>query len=139
MNTGRSVACAARGDVSGRYTGEVRIVAPFGRDGSPRGATFAFHPRTRTARHTHSMGRTLLVAKGLGRLPRAGGQIKPMRPGDLIWLEPGRKQWHGAAPDQPLRLIALARPDPEAQIVWMEHVRDDEYCPPEPARESNDE
>lgn len=127
MKLARSAARERRGDVPARFTGNVQIAAPFGRNGSHQGARFAFHPGARTAWHAHPIGQTLLVIEGAGRMQRAGGHIEPMRPGDIIWLEPGQKHWHGAAPEQPVTLIALARAETDADVVWMEQVTEEEY------------
>jgi quercetin dioxygenase-like cupin family protein len=127
MKLARSAARERRGDVSARFTGSVQIAAPFGKDGGHQGARLAFRPGARTAWHAHPIGQTLLVIEGAGRVQRDGGDVEPMLPGDIIWLEPGQKQWHGASPDQPVTLITIARSEPEADVVWMEHVTEEEY------------
>jgi quercetin dioxygenase-like cupin family protein len=114
MKLARSAAREGRGDVSTRFTGNVQIAAPFGKSGSHQGARFAFHPGARTAWHAHPIGQTLLVIEGAGSMQRAGGHIESMRPGDIVWLEP-------------VTLIALARAEADADVVWMEQVTEDEY------------
>lgn len=54
-----------------------------------RSAWVRFEPGARTAWHTHPLGQTLLVTAGLGRVQREGGPIEEIRPGDIVWFEPG--------------------------------------------------
>ncbi len=112
------------------FTGTVRIDAPFsGTDGAQiGGATVTFEPGARTAWHTHPLGQTLLVTAGLGRVQRAGGPIETIRPGDIIWILPGEKHWHGAAPDCAMTHIAIAERLDGKNVEWLEKVTDAEYA-----------
>lgn len=67
-----------------------------------------FMPGACTAWHTHPLGETLLVTAGFGLVGRSGGQLKEIRPGDSVWIEPGEKRWHGASPDCAMTHIAIA-------------------------------
>ncbi len=82
------------------FTGAVRIDSPFaGRDPARvSGAIVTFEPGARTAWHTHPFGQTLIVTAGCGWAQRWGGPIEEIRPGDIIWISPGEKHWHGATP-----------------------------------------
>jgi len=53
------------------------------------------------------LGQTLIVTAGGGRAQREGGPIEEIRPGDIIWVPPGEKHWHGAAPTTSLTHIAI--------------------------------
>jgi len=44
---------------------------------------------------------------GCGRAQRWGGAIEEIRPDDLIWIPPGEKHWHGAAPTTAVTHTAL--------------------------------
>src|SRR5208282_3551225 len=90
------------------FTGTVRIGARFRGSGALSAATVTFEPGARTAWHTHPLGQTLLVTAGLGRVQREGGPIEEIRPGDIVWFEPGEKHWHGATPDCAMTHIAIA-------------------------------
>ena len=82
------------------FTGNVRI-DPLVEAPEParvRGASVTFEPGARTAWHTHPLGQTLIVTSGLGWVQREGGPIEEIRPGDVIWVPPGEKHWHGATP-----------------------------------------
>lgn len=109
------------------FTGTVRIDAPFAGSGGLGCATVTFEPGARTAWHTHPLGQTLLVTSGLGRVQRSGGPIEPIRPGDLVWFEPGEKHWHGAAPDCAMTHIAIAEMQDGKVVDWMEQVADADY------------
>jgi quercetin dioxygenase-like cupin family protein len=111
------------------FTGTVRIDAPF-QAGAPArvgGATVTFEPGARTAWHTHPLGQTLIVVSGLGRIQREGGPVGEIRPGDIVWFEPGEKHWHGASPDVAMSHIAIAEALDGKAVDWMEHVSDAEY------------
>ena len=60
------------------------------------GGTVTFEPGARTAWHTHPLGQTLIVTAGLGLVQHWGGAIQEIRPGDVVWVPPGVKHWHGA-------------------------------------------
>src|SRR2546422_9110399 len=82
------------------FTGAVRIDPLFQAPDPARvvGSSVTFEPGARTAWHTHPLGQTLIVTAGCGRVQRRGGVIEDIQPGDAIWLPPGVKHWHGAAP-----------------------------------------
>lgn len=109
------------------FTGTVRIDAPFTGGGALSGATVTFEPSARTAWHTHPLGQTLLVVSGLGRAQREGGPVEEIRPGDIVWFEPGEKHWHGAAPDCAMAHIAIAAMKDGSVVTWMEKVVDQDY------------
>jgi quercetin dioxygenase-like cupin family protein len=111
------------------FTGTVRIDARFQADGPARigGATVTFEPGARTAWHTHPLGQTLFVTFGVGRAQREGGPIEEIRPGDIVWFEPGEKHWHGASPSSAMQHIAVAEALNGKAVDWMEKVSDEEY------------
>lgn len=111
------------------FTGTVRIDAPFQGTAPARisGATVTFEPGARTAWHTHPLGQTLIVLSGFGRVQRLGGPIEDIRPGDIIWFEPGEKHWHGASPATAMTHIAIAEALDGKVVDWMEHVTDEQY------------
>src|SRR5271157_1983482 len=90
------------------FTGTVRIDARFSGSGGLSAATVTFEPSARTAWRTHPLGQTLIVTAGLGRVQRKGGGVEEIRPGDVVWIAPHEKHWHGAAPDCAMTHIAIA-------------------------------
>jgi quercetin dioxygenase-like cupin family protein len=119
---------SARGPAS-YFTGVVRIDAPFRGSGDARigGATVTFEPGARTNWHTHPLGQTLLVTSGLGRVQREGGPVEEVRPGDIVWFEPGEKHWHGAGPTVSMTHVAIAEALDGEVVDWLEPVTDAQY------------
>ncbi len=111
------------------FTGAVRIDSPFQRSAPARvaGAVVTFEPGARTAWHTHPLGQTLIVTSGSGRVQRAGGPIEDIRPGDVVWIEPGARHWHGASPTTAMTHIAVQEQVDGKAVDWMEHVSDEQY------------
>jgi quercetin dioxygenase-like cupin family protein len=87
-----------------------------------------FAPGARTAWHHHPKGQTLYVTDGVGLVSRRGGEPQEIRPGDVVFIEPGEDHWHGATPDRFMAHVAMQEADDSGQVVtWLEHVTDEEY------------
>lgn len=111
------------------FTGTVRV-DPLFEAADParaRGANVTFEPRARTAWHTHPLGQTLIVTSGVGLVRRWGSPIEEVRPGDVVWFEPGEKHWHGASPTVAMTHIATQEAVDGKVVDWMEQVSDDQY------------
>ncbi|MGV7217417.1 (R)-mandelonitrile lyase [Bradyrhizobium sp. UFLA05-112] len=91
------------------------------------GALVTFEPGARTAWHTHPLGQTLIVTSGFGWVQREGGPVEEIRPGDVIWFEPGEKHWHGASPTTAMSHIAIQEALNGSPVEWMEKVSEDQY------------
>lgn len=87
-----------------------------------------FEPGARTNWHTHPLGQTLIVTAGAGRAQKEGEPVQNLRPGDVIWFEPGEKHWHGAAPDCAMTHIALQEQQDGSAADWLEPVSDAQYA-----------
>jgi quercetin dioxygenase-like cupin family protein len=111
------------------FTGSVRVDAPFKGSEPARigGATVTFEAGARTAWHTHPLGQTLIVLSGAGLVQREGGPIEEIRPGDIVWFEPGEKHWHGATPATAMSHVAIAEALDGKVVDWMEKVTDQQY------------
>lgn len=111
------------------FTGAVRIDPLFSPAGGSRAAgnSVTFEPGARTAWHTHPLGQVLIVTFGLGRVQREGGPVEEIRPGDVVWFEPGEKHWHGAAPQNAMSHIAIQEALDGKAVEWMEHVSQEQY------------
>jgi len=111
------------------FTGTVRIDPLFNPPAPARafGASVTFEPGSRTAWHTHPLGQTLIVTFGCGRVQRWGGPIEEIRPGDVVWIPPGEKHWHGAAPTTAMTHIAIQEQLDGNAVDWMEQVSDEQY------------
>ena len=111
------------------FTGSVRV-DPLIETKEParvRGAHVTFEPGARTAWHTHPLGQTLIVTSGLGWVQRQGGPVEEIRPGDVVWFEPGEKHWHGATATTAMSHIAIQEALNGSAVAWMEKVSDDTY------------
>lgn len=111
------------------FTGAVRVDPLFEAPAPARvrGASVTFEAGARTAWHTHPLGQTLVVTAGVGRVQRDGGAIEGIRPGDVVWIPPNEKHWHGAAPSTSMTHIAIHEALDGKVVEWMEKVSDDEY------------
>jgi quercetin dioxygenase-like cupin family protein len=90
-------------------------------------ASVTFEPGARSAWHTHTLGQTLIVTAGCGRVQKWGGPIEDIKPGDVIWTPPGEKHWHGAAPTSAMTHISIVERADGKSADWMEHVSDAQY------------
>ena len=93
-----------------------------------RAVLVTFEPGARTAWHTHPLGQTLHVVAGAGRAQAWGGAIREIRAGDTVWIPPGEKHWHGAAPDEALVHLAIHEALDGGHVDWLEQVSDAEYA-----------
>jgi quercetin dioxygenase-like cupin family protein len=111
------------------FTGSVRIDPLFQPTEPSRtsGAYVTFEPGARTAWHTHPLGQILVVTAGLGRVQRWGGPTEEIRSGDVVWIPPGQKHWHGASPTTAMTHIAITEQLDGKVVEWMEQVSDEQY------------
>jgi quercetin dioxygenase-like cupin family protein len=111
------------------FTGTVRIDPQF-QAKTPAGAfgaSVTFEPGARTAWHTHPLGQTLIVTAGCGLVQRWGGPVEEIRPGDVVWIPPGEKHWHGATATTAMTHIAIQEQLDGKVVDWMEKVSDEQY------------
>lgn len=111
------------------FTGAVRIDPLFEAHAPARarGISVTFEPGARTAWHTHPLGQTLIVTAGCGRVQRWGGAVEEIRPGDVVWIPPREKDWHGATATTAMTHTAIYEELDGNAIDWMEKVSDDQY------------
>lgn len=111
------------------FTGAVRIGMPFKGTTPARigGAIVTFEPGARTAWHTHPLGQTLIVTSGLGWVQTEGGTKEDIRDGDIVWIPPGEKHWHGATATTGMTHIAIAEALDGKTVDWMEKVSDTQF------------
>ena len=56
-----------------------------------------------------------------------GGAIDDIKVGDVVWIPPGRKHWHGATPTTRMTHIALQEHLDGNVVEWLEKVSDEQY------------
>lgn len=113
-----------------RYTGPVRVdpLLPEARDPARVTATsVTFEPGARTVWHRHPLGQALIVTSGCGLVQRLGGPVEEIRPGDVVWIEPNEKHWHGARADTAMTHIAIQEQLDGSTAQWLEMVPEKEY------------
>ncbi|MEJ5367490.1 MAG: carboxymuconolactone decarboxylase family protein [Bryobacteraceae bacterium] len=126
FRTGAQAAAAAPAQ---RFTGTVHIDSFF-QAPAPARTTFArvaFQPGARTAWHAHALGQTLVVTAGRGLVQAWGAAAVEIRAGDLVWIPPGVKHWHGAARDSAMTHAAVQERSEDGGVEWMEPVSDAQY------------
>ena len=115
-----------------RFTGSARIDYLFRPNEPARvaGGSVTFEPGARTAWHSHPLGQTLIVTSGVGRVQRWGDPGDEIRPGDVVWIPPNQKHWHGASPTMGMSHIAISERLDGKTVDWMEKVTDEQYGAP---------
>jgi len=111
------------------FTGTVRVDGMFQAPTPARVSVAAvtFEPGARTNWHTHPYGQTLVVLSGSGLAQKEGEAIIELKPGDIIFFEPGERHWHGAAPHTAMSHMAIQEKDAVSAVTWQERVTDAQY------------
>jgi quercetin dioxygenase-like cupin family protein len=87
-----------------------------------------FAPGGRTVWHKHPKGQTLYVTDGIGLVARRGGKPVGIRPGDVVYIEPGEEHWHGATSSRFMAHVAMQEADDQGEVVtWLEPVSEEDY------------
>ena len=111
------------------FTGSVHVEPLFDPIDPSRtgGASVTFERGARTVWHTHPLGQTLIVTAGVGWIQQWGGSVEEIRKGDVVWIPPGTKHWHGATPTTSMTHTAITEKLDGNAVTWMEKVSDEEY------------
>ncbi len=114
------------------FTGSVRVDSPFQASDPARvsGALVTFEPGARSAWHSHPLGQTLIVTAGTGRVQQWGSPVDEIRQGDVVWIPPNQKHWHGASPTSSMAHIAIVEQLDGKSTDWMEKVSEEQYNMP---------
>jgi quercetin dioxygenase-like cupin family protein len=113
------------------FTGTVRVDPLFAPPAPARvrGASVTFEPGARTAWHVHPLGQTLIVTAGCGWVQLAGKPVEVIKPGDVVWIAPGERHWHGATDKTSMTHIAIVEHVDGKSADWMEKVDTVEHQP----------
>jgi 4-carboxymuconolactone decarboxylase len=111
------------------FTGDVRVSNRYQGDAPARvgGATVSFAPGARTAWHRHPAGQTLYIVSGKGWVQMEGGPREEFNAGDVVWIPPNVKHWHGATTEGPMTHFTIAEAVDGSAVTWMEAVSEDTY------------
>ncbi|GHB13436.1 (R)-mandelonitrile lyase [Salinicola rhizosphaerae] len=91
------------------------------------GGKVTFSPGARSNWHTHPAGQTLVVTDGSGWIQEAGGEKRVIKAGDVIWIPPGIKHWHGASDTHSMTHVAIQEQIDGNAVEWREPVSDEQY------------
>jgi quercetin dioxygenase-like cupin family protein len=67
------------------------------------------------------------VTAGCRLAQRWDGPVDQNRPGDVVWIPPGEKHWHGATLTTAMTHIAIQEQLNGKTVDWMEKVSDEQY------------
>ena len=111
------------------FTGSVQIDPLFSANSISHasGGRVTFEPGARTAWHSHPLGQTLIVTAGSGWVQQWGSKVEEIRQGDVVWIPPGVKHWHGATASTSVTHIAIQESLNGKTVDWMEEVSDEQY------------
>lgn len=88
-----------------------------------------FEPGCRNAWHIHHKGgQILLVTAGRGCYQQWDKPAQELHAGDVVYIPPEVKHWHGAAPDSWFVHLAVEVPAEGAYTQWLEPVSDEQYA-----------
>lgn len=129
MEIKRAGSQASRKGTPDWFTGTVRIDPLFEVNDPSRGQgiSVTFEPKARTLWHTHPLGQNLIVTAGCGWVQKWGGPVEEIWPGDVVWIPPGEKHWHGATPTTAMTHIAVYEHLDGSGADWMEEVNEEQY------------
>lgn len=65
--------------------------------------------------------------QGLGWVQRESDEVQEVRPGDVVFFEPGEKHWHGASEQVGMVHIAITEVLDGKAVDWLEPVTDEQY------------
>lgn len=82
-----------------------------------------FAPGGRTNWHSHERGQVLHVTGGGGWVCKDGEAPQAIRTGDVVWIAPGERHWHGAAAQSFMSHLAISL----GKSSWESAVAPAEY------------
>lgn len=112
------------------FTGQVNITPLKGTSENSKLSisSVRFRAGARSAWHTHPKGQTLYVTDGIGVIQKRGEPMQTIKPGDVIWTEPGEEHWHGASANSEMTHLAIQEEDENGNFAnWGVKVTDEEY------------
>ena len=92
-------------------------------------ANVTFEPGCRNNWHVHhGCGQILVCVGGKGWYQAAGEAPRALKVGDVVYIAPEVKHWHGAAADAAFAHLAMSVPTEGATTDWLELVDDEAYA-----------
>lgn len=116
--------------ITERYTGQVRVDPLVPEPNTPSRVTstlVTFEPSGRTRWHRHPLGQVLVVTSGSGYVQCQDGPVQRINPGDVVWIEPNERHWHGGTATTAMSHVAIQEDLNGSTAEWFEEVRENEY------------
>ena len=105
------------------FVGKSYLAPLTGADAGVGVSNVTFEPGCRNHWHLHHAGgQILLVTGGRGYYQEWGKEPVELNPGDVVYVAPETKHWHGAAPDSDFAHIAIMNAVDGASNEWLEPV-----------------
>ncbi len=90
-----------------------------------------FIPGCRNNWHIHSStengGQLLLCTDGFGWYQEENKPARKLKPGDVVYIAPNVKHWHGATKDSYFTHVGIDIPGKQTKTIWLEKVEDSYY------------
>jgi 4-carboxymuconolactone decarboxylase len=64
---------------------------------------------------------------GRGWVQKEGEPVQEVGPGDVVWIPPLIRHWHGASRTEAMTHFAVAESLDGSAVTWMEKVSDEDY------------
>ena len=94
-------------------------------------ANVTFEPSCRNNWHIHHAtkggGQILICTDGEGYYQEDGKKVRKLMPGDVVYIAPEIKHWHGATADSWFSHLAIEVPGEGCSNQWLEAVDQEEY------------
>ncbi|MCA1956843.1 hypothetical protein [Zymomonas sp.] len=87
---------------------------------------FLHHPNLSS--HTKPNALIILIWHALSLVQEWGQCAKAIALGDVVWIPPEVKHWHGAASNETMTHVAIAEGQNGKSVTWMEKVTDTQYA-----------
>ncbi|WP_027364811.1 cupin domain-containing protein [Desulfotruncus alcoholivorax] len=87
-----------------------------------------FEPGCRNNWHIHhGCGQILICVGGHGWYQESGKEAQSLKSGDVVYIAPEIKHWHGAVQDEAFAHLSLSVSTEGSNTEWCEPVTDEEY------------
>ena len=118
--------------INSHFTGAVRTDPAFTcpAPARARGTHVTFEPGARTYWHRHGLGQILIVTAGSVWVQREGAPVEAIRMGDVVWIAPGERHWHGATDTTAMTHLAISEQLEGQGTEWAEEVARSSFTAP---------
>jgi quercetin dioxygenase-like cupin family protein len=115
-------------DAYAQYFEGQSYLAPLGGNNAATISNVTFEAGCTNHWHIHHKATQILIAVGgRGYCQFEGEPIRQLRPGDVVFVPPETKHWHGASPNEPFSHLAVMVPQQGSSNEWLEPVDTEEY------------